>query len=82
MPKEFRDWRKIVGQPPAGAPPIEFGKDGELFVIGNASDIARRMGTTQTKAMNRINEKGNFIVEVSQDLSGIDEEELFDLLEQ
>ncbi len=32
--------------------------------------------------MNRISEKGHFLVEVSEDLSAIDEEELIDVLEQ
>ncbi len=82
LPKEFRDWSKIVGQPPADAPPIEFGKDGELFVIGKASDIARRIGTSQKKAMNRISEKGHFLLDVPEELVTIDEEELIDVLEQ
>ena len=61
LPKEFRDWRKIVGQPPSDAPPIEFGKDGKLFVIGEINDIAKRMGTTPQKAMEQINPKGHYL---------------------
>lgn len=78
-PKEFRDWRKIVGQPAADTSPIEFGKDGELLVIGEIDDIAKRMGTTPEKAMERINQHGHFVSELDPDglpeeLVGIDEE--------
>ena len=68
LPREFRDWSKIVGKLPPDAPPIEFGKDGELFVIGEVDDIASRMGTTPENAMKQIGEQGHFIV-------GIDPEE-------
>ena len=62
VPKEFQDWRRIVGQPPEDARPIEFGKDGELFVVGEIDDIARRMGTTPEKAMAKINQHGQYLV--------------------
>ena len=61
LPKAFRGWRNIVGRPPADAPPIEFGRDGRLFIMGDMDDIARRMGTTPQQAAAKIAEHGDFV---------------------
>ncbi len=67
LPKEFQDWRRIVGPPPEDAPPIEFGRDGELFVVGEIDDIARQMGTTPEKAMEKISQQGDYLFEMNPD---------------